>query len=36
MKKLMIIVVSILAWTTIGNAQIGLGAGAGMLNPGLH
>ena len=35
MKKLMIIVVSILAWTTIGNAQIGLGASAGMLNPGL-
>jgi hypothetical protein len=35
MKKLMIIVVSILVWTTIGNAQIGLGASMGMYNVGI-
>jgi len=35
MKKLMIIVVSILIMTALGQAQFGLGASAGMLNPGL-
>ncbi len=36
MKKLMIIVVSLLIWNNIGLAQIGLGASAGMLHPGLN
>jgi len=36
LKKLMIIVVSIMVWTTVGQAQIGLGVSAGMLNPGLN
>jgi len=35
MNKLMIIVVYSLIWTTVGTAQIGLGASAGMLHPGL-
>jgi len=35
MKKLMIVVVALLVFTSIGEAQIGLGAAAGMLNPGL-
>jgi hypothetical protein len=36
MKKLMIIVVSLLIWNNIGFAQIGLGASAGMLHAGLN
>jgi len=35
MKKLMIIIVTLLVFTAVGEAQIGLGAAAGMLNPGL-
>jgi hypothetical protein len=36
MKMLMMIVVTLLIWNTIVQAQIGLGASAGMLNPGLN
>ncbi len=36
MKRLMIIVVSLLIWNNIGRAQFGLGASAGMLHPGLN
>ena len=36
MIKLMIIVVSLLIWINIGFAQIGLGASAGMVHPGLN
>jgi hypothetical protein len=35
MKKILIIVVTLLIFTTISEAQIGLGAAVGMLNPGL-
>lgn len=36
MKKLMIIVVSLLIWNNIGLAQIGLGVSAGVLHTGLN
>ena len=35
MRKLMIIVISILIMTALGQAQFGIGSSAGMLNPGL-